>query len=178
MFFWGLLTLRGFSRSWCNLHDYEEFLYLGCGCHGGKGHTQMNFIYKINLHMYIQNLCKARVPLNKGHVSKQLHGRNKSFITPAKTVARVAQRFSSCLQPRAWSWRPGIKSHIGACMEPASPSLPLSIYLSWISKFKKEKKKASRKEKDTHLKFGKTLMEPLWRATDLDTQDDGSVLKR
>ncbi|CAD7688075.1 unnamed protein product [Nyctereutes procyonoides] len=25
----------------------------------------------------------------------------------------MAQRFSSCLRPRVWSWSPGIKSHIG-----------------------------------------------------------------
>ena len=42
--------------------------------------------------------------------------------------AWVAQRFRACLQPRVWSWGPGIESHVGL---PAwSLLLPLPVSLS------------------------------------------------
>ena len=53
---------------------------------------------------------------------------------------------SICLQLRAWSWGPGIKSRIrlpaGSLLLPLPMSLPLSVCLSWINKWnllKKEK---------------------------------------
>ena len=50
----------------------------------------------------------------------------------------VAQQFSACLQPRAWSWRPGIKSHVGlpawSLLPPLPVPLPLSLCLAWINK--------------------------------------------
>ena len=50
----------------------------------------------------------------------------------------VAQWFSTCLWPRAWSWNPGIESHIRlpawSLLLPLPVSLPLSVCLSWINK--------------------------------------------
>ena len=56
----------------------------------------------------------------------------------------VAQQFSTCLQPRAWSWRPRIESHVRLpewsllfplpVSLPLSLSLSLSLCLSWINK--------------------------------------------
>ena len=42
----------------------------------------------------------------------------------------VAQRFGACLWPRAWSWRPGIESHIGLPVHGACFSLCLCLCLS------------------------------------------------
>ena len=46
----------------------------------------------------------------------------------------VAQRFSAYVQPRAWSWRPRIESHIGlpawSLLLPLPVSLPLSVCVS------------------------------------------------
>ena len=50
----------------------------------------------------------------------------------------VAQRFGACLWPRAWSWRPGIKSHVGLPVHgAASASACLSLSVTIINKFKK-----------------------------------------
>ena len=46
----------------------------------------------------------------------------------------VAQRLSICLQPRAWSWSPGIESHVGLPAWSLLFPLPLSVCLSWINK--------------------------------------------
>ena len=49
-------------------------------------------------------------------------------------AARVAQWFGACLWPRARSWSPGIKSHVGllawSLLLPPPVSLPLSLSLS------------------------------------------------
>ena len=66
----------------------------------------------------------------------------------------VAQQFGACLWPRARSWRPGIKSHIGLPVHGACfslclclcLSLSLSVWLSWINKFKKKKIKKKNKK--------------------------------
>ena len=77
----------------------------------------------------------------------QMPNRSTSFTINSKIWDPwVAQRFSTCLWPRSWSWSPRIKSHIGlpAHMEQAPPTwsllLPLpvcvsaSMSLSWINK--------------------------------------------
>ena len=55
--------------------------------------------------------------------------------------AWMAQRLNVGLWLRAWSWSPGIKSHIGlpvwSLLLPLPVSLPLSLCLSWINFFKK-----------------------------------------
>ena len=60
----------------------------------------------------------------------------------------VAQQFSACHRPKAWSWSPGIKSHIRLpawrLLLPLPVSLPLSppslsLCLSWINKILKKK---------------------------------------
>ena len=60
----------------------------------------------------------------------------------------VAQQISGCLlRPGAWSWSPGIESHIGlpewSLLLPLPVSLPLSLSLclSWINKILKNNKK-------------------------------------
>ena len=61
----------------------------------------------------------------------------------------VAQWLSVCLWLRAWSWGPGIESHIrlstGSLLLPLPLSLPLSLSLclSWINKIFKKKKEAA-----------------------------------
>ena len=42
----------------------------------------------------------------------------------------VAQRFGACLWPRVWSWRPGLKSHVGLPVHGACFSLCLCLCLS------------------------------------------------
>ena len=42
----------------------------------------------------------------------------------------VAQQFGACLWPRAWSWRPGIQSHVGLLVHGACFSLCLCLCLS------------------------------------------------
>ena len=50
----------------------------------------------------------------------------------------MAQRLSVCLQLRAWSWDPGMESHIGLPLRSLLLSLPVALCLSWINKiFKK-----------------------------------------
>ena len=57
----------------------------------------------------------------------------------------VAQWFSACLPPRAWSWGPGIESHLGlpawSLLLPLPVSLPLLLSVfQWINKILKKKK--------------------------------------
>ena len=53
----------------------------------------------------------------------------------------VAQQISTCLWPRAWSWKPGIESDIGlsawSLLLPLPVSLPLSLCVSLMSLKKK-----------------------------------------
>ena len=70
----------------------------------------------------------------------------------------MAQRFSTYLRPRAWSWSPGIESYIGgSCREPASPSACVSscvcvcvcVYVCLMNcelKFKKKRKEKRNKQ--------------------------------
>ena len=82
----------------------------------------------------------------------------------------MAQRFSTCLRPRAWSWRPGIESHVGlpawSLLLPLPVSLPLSLslWLSWINKkFKKKKKKESQAPKATRFLISNLTKEWPWK---------------
>ena len=50
----------------------------------------------------------------------------------------VAQRFSTCLRPREWSWSPGIEFRVRlpawSLLLPLPVSLPLCVCLLWINK--------------------------------------------
>ena len=64
----------------------------------------------------------------------------------------VVQQFSACLWPRARSWRPRIESHVGlpgawSLLLPLPVSLPLSLCVTIINKFKKKIKKKLKKIK-------------------------------
>ena len=51
-------------------------------------------------------------------------------------AAPVAQQFSACLQPRVWSWSPGIESRVRlpACSLCLPLPLSLCVCLLWINK--------------------------------------------
>ena len=53
----------------------------------------------------------------------------------------VVQWFGACLWPRAWSWRPGIESHVGLPVHVACFSLCLCLCLSLCDYHKKNFKK-------------------------------------
>ena len=64
--------------------------------------------------------------------------RSKRIVNLILFNSWVAQQFSACLQPRTWSWSPGIESHTGLpawrLLLPLPMSLPHSLCLSWINK--------------------------------------------
>ena len=67
----------------------------------------------------------------------------------------VAQRFGACLWLGAWSWSPGIESHVGllawSLLLPPPVSLPLSVSHEQI-KSRKEKKRKEKKRKEKKRK--------------------------
>ena len=68
----------------------------------------------------------------------------RSFLNMELWDTWKVQQLSTCLWPRAWSWSPGIQSHIGvpawSLFLPLPVSLPLSLCLSWINKQNLKKK--------------------------------------
>ena len=95
-------------------------------------------------------ILNVTVQGNIKHSAWHIAGNNEYWPLPFKDNLRlkiqtvgdpwVAQRFSACLLPRAWSWSPGIQSHIGlpawSLLLPLPVSLPvsLSLCLPWINK--------------------------------------------
>ena len=70
---------------------------------------------------------------SKGVTEQLVQGSNKKSDFSLKDRLWdpwVAQRFGACLWPSAWSWRPGIKSHIGLPVHGACFSLCLCLCLS------------------------------------------------
>ena len=64
------------------------------------------------------------------------HGDNGNFKNYGSSPG--GSGFWCCLRPRAWSWRPGIESHVGlhtwSLLLLLPVSLPLSVCFSWINK--------------------------------------------
>ena len=111
-------------------------------------HLLVRFVGRSELERGEESVWQAAWNCSAVH---QLYARatttTKIFRVPVREIriinhvgwdAWVAQRSSICLQPRAWSWRPGIKSHIGfpvwSLLLPLPVSLLLSLCLSWINK--------------------------------------------
>ena len=80
--------------------------------------------------------------------SRALNSHTCALNSPIKGDPWVAQWFGACLWPRAWSWSPGIESHVWipawSLLFPLPVSLPLSLSLSlclsWINKQNLQKK--------------------------------------
>ena len=66
------------------------------------------------------------------------NGQMKNSLNAPTGDPWVAQQFSDCLWPRAWSWSPGINSHVRlpawSLLLCLPVSLPLSLCLSWTNK--------------------------------------------
>ena len=75
--------------------------------------------------------------------SHYIHVTNFCFKWSYTRDTWLAQQLSVCLWLRAWSWSPGIKSHIRlpawSLLLPLPMSLPLSLCVSWINKIFKNK---------------------------------------
>ena len=92
----------------------------------------------ISLSIKIKRSRTTKLQIFLGNRDYFLHFKKEKYFKFWSLDTWVAQWFSVCLQLRAWSWSPGIESHIGlpawSLLLPLPVSLPLSISLSWINK--------------------------------------------
>ena len=86
-------------------------------------HNPLQFHPHVFYILYVCVYCKRKSKITMSYLDIVLRFMN--FGDPW-----VAQRFSACLWPRAWSWRPGIKSHVGLPVHGACFSLCLCLCLS------------------------------------------------
>ena len=101
-----------------------------------------------------QNHLNNRInSIDKMHLNNVTKQRKVTIIKCVYRDTWVAQRLSICLQLRAWSWSPGIKSHVRLPARSLLLPLPvcLPLCLSWTNKILKKKKKCLYKEILSHF---------------------------
>ena len=126
------------SRSWDSRILSWNFKSILCPLGTSTCETSQSFI--LGLHqIFHQRLCIllfSRAYLDLYIINEKstlLSGVGHCYNTHCAGDPWVAQRFSACLRPRAWSWSPRIKSRIRlpawSLLLPLPMSLPLSLFL-------------------------------------------------